>query len=130
MSKYIALDPIFISLNCLSIISCVIVFFGIVFTQKPLTTALKLILLLTVSDFGISCMSLSGHFIGVNYDSCQYIGLFAAFFGWTSVFWCSCLSLLAYLTMGGFAKYNIVNLFRTVIAGCVIFSLINVLLYG
>ena len=120
----IATQVMFRVANSLSAVACIAVFLGIWIFQRPLTTALKLILLLSFSDFVTSFINLIAPIIGITDDSCQVIGFIGVVAGWTSLFWCSSISLLAFLTMGNFERLSVTILFRNVIIASVIASIL------
>ena len=124
----IAHSFLFIAANSLSASACLIVFCGICITQRPFTTALRLILLLSASDFSTSFINLLALFIGTTTDSCQVIGFTVVLSAWTSLFCCSCISLLAIITIHGNSKTDVQALFTRIIIGCVLFALLVALL--
>ena len=108
----------------LSVAACLIMFFLGLRTQSPMKVSLKLILYLSLSDFLICFINLICPLIQLDNDKCQIIAFIKVFGKWSSLFWCSSLSLLVYYTLKGLGQPELNKIFRKITWGCILLSTI------
>jgi len=88
---------------------------------------MKLILLLTLSDFVYSSANLINPIVGLEHVTCNALGFIKVFAGWTSLLWIGLISLFIYSAFGGFPNLNLTKLLRWLILGCMVASLVTAL---
>ena len=119
--EWIIYNPFFIAANTLTVITSMILFYRGIIAPKPIRTALKLILLVTLSDFCNSvCSFLS--YVDPGDTFCQAIAFVRTVSNWTALFWCSLISTLSLLTMRDFTGFRISNVFKKAMIFCAVLS--------
>ena len=115
-------NPFLLAINIISILSSLILFYYGFTASKPMRTALKLVLLISLCDCFV-CLTNVSSLIKSESHGCPVIGTFKYFCSWLQLFLCSLISLLSYLTMKEFGRFSIARLFRVAIMFCALLSL-------
>ena len=114
-------NPILLTISVISMISALFFFYLGYKSQKPMKTALKLIILISACDF-ITCMANLSSLMEPNESAqseCQISGFIKYFVGWAELFFYSLISLLSYLTLKEFGRFSISKMFRVAIISCI-----------
>jgi len=101
-------------INGVSIICCLLVFYAFCKLREPSNLALKLILVLTCFDFGVSTSRIFGAMLIVNEPTCQAVQFVRTFFERASLIWSFSMSFIAFLILKNFRR-KLDKLFRNVL---------------
>ena len=104
-------NPVLLGINIISIVSCLLVFYFGFKAIRPMKTALKLILLISLCDL-IICLANLYSLYSPEDGECNVDGFFKIFASWSGMFICSLISLLYYLTIKEFGASTATKLFR------------------
>ena len=121
--------PLFYAVNIISILGCILVFYKIYKTRRPLKIAIRRILLLNTSDFALNLVNIALLFLPATSENCNILGPIKTFTVWISFYWCYAISLLVYLTMKGCPKARIESIFVGVNVSSILASFGIALLY-
>ena len=91
-------------------------------------TALRLIVLVSVSDFTSCILSYLGYFIPFTGTSCDILAFWKIFITWMVMLLCSMISLLSYLTLKGFGGFAIARTFKIAVVVCTLVSTVSALM--
>ena len=118
----IARNPIVLSISSVSVLCCVFVIYRGCKTPKPMKTATRLIILVSLCDFTI-CLTNFFSIIESDSPDCSLIGSIKHFASWNELCFCSLISMLSYLTLKNFGKFCISKAFKIAIMCCLILTL-------
>ena len=93
-------------------VACLMMFYQVYQSKTPKRTALRLIILVSVSDFINCLLNYFAYFFPFTSINCDILGFLKDFNTWIEMLLYSLISLLSYLTLknfGAFAISRIVN---------------------
>src|SRR5690242_17640328 len=100
------------STNGLTAFGCIMIFYSGCRSSRRSDLALKLILLLSLADFAQAIINFVSYAIlDSGSTACNIIGPLRVFTAWIGLFCTSRISLLAYLTLGNYRRFNLKKIF-------------------
>jgi len=110
---------LYYAINGASILCGLLVLFAFCKLRESTNLALKLILVLTSFDFGMSITKIFGTMFITDEASCLSVSLARVFFERASLIWSFSMSLIAFLVLRNFRR-NLNRLFRNVLFCCIV----------
>ena len=125
------MDSSYVIINTLSIFGCVGIFIGGYLTKHSLTTATKLILLLSFSDFLFHCSNITIYFLtGDQSIACSIAWFICNLSILLCYLWSCSLALFAYLTLRNPKRTQWLNSLVYFIVAWVVISILYALMYS
>ena len=115
-------DPFFIATTSISVAGSILLFSRTLTVRNSIETPMKLILLISLSDF-LYCLLSLVQLSSLNDLACQIVGFCRVFVMWMASFFSSSVSLMCYLIMIGVAKSKISKIIYLVVLASILISL-------